>query len=59
MVFLSHSNDPERNVRAVGVGAAGWVRRNELLDRLIYVIRGIARGETWLLPDQTGRCCDC
>lgn len=53
-VFLSHSNDPERIVRAIGVGAAGWVRKDESLDRLIYVIRGVARGETWLPPDQTG-----
>jgi DNA-binding NarL/FixJ family response regulator len=54
MVFLSHSNDPERIVRAVRVGAAGWVRKDESLDRLIDVIRGVARGETWLPPDQTG-----
>jgi DNA-binding NarL/FixJ family response regulator len=54
MVFLSHSNDPERIVRAIGVGAVGWVRKDESLDRLIYVIRGVARGETWLPPDQTG-----
>jgi DNA-binding NarL/FixJ family response regulator len=54
MVFLSHSNDPERIVRAIRVGAVGWVRKDESLDRLIYVIRGVARGETWLPPDQTG-----
>jgi DNA-binding NarL/FixJ family response regulator len=54
MIFLSHSNDPELIVHAIGVGAAGWVRKDESLDRLIYVIRGVARGETWLPPDQTG-----
>jgi DNA-binding NarL/FixJ family response regulator len=54
MVFLSHSSDPESIVRAIGVGAVGWVRKDESLDRLIYVIRGVARGETWLPPDQTG-----
>jgi DNA-binding NarL/FixJ family response regulator len=54
LVFLSHSNDPDRIARAVRVGAAGWVRKDESLDRLIYVIRGVARGETWLPPDQTG-----
>jgi DNA-binding NarL/FixJ family response regulator len=54
VVFLSHSNDPERIVRAVRVGAVGWVRKDESLDRLIYVIRGVTRGETWLPPDQTG-----
>ena len=54
MVFLSHSNDPESIVRAIGVGVVGWVRKDESLDRLIYVIRGVAGGETWLPPDQTG-----
>ena len=54
LVFLSHSNDPERIVRAIRAGAVGWVRKDESLDRLIYVIRGVARGETWLPPDQTG-----
>jgi DNA-binding NarL/FixJ family response regulator len=53
IVFLSHSSDPQRIVRAVRVGAAGWVRKDESLDWLIYVIRGVARGETWLPPDQT------
>jgi DNA-binding NarL/FixJ family response regulator len=54
LVFLSDSNDPERIVRAIRAGAVGWVRKDESLDRLIYVIRGVARGETWLPPDQTG-----
>jgi DNA-binding NarL/FixJ family response regulator len=54
IVFLSHSNDPELIVRAIKVGAVGWVRKDESLDRLIYVIRGAARGETWLPPDQMG-----
>lgn len=54
VIFLGHSNDPEGIVRAIRVGAAGWVRKDESLDRLIYVIRGVARGETWLPPDQTG-----
>jgi DNA-binding NarL/FixJ family response regulator len=54
MIFLSHSNDPERIVRAVRIGAVGWVRKDESLDWLIYVIRGVARGETWLPPDQIG-----
>jgi DNA-binding NarL/FixJ family response regulator len=54
VIFLSHSNDPERIVRGIRAGAAGWVRKDESLARLIYVIRGIARGETWLPPNQTG-----
>jgi DNA-binding NarL/FixJ family response regulator len=54
VIFLSHSTDPEHIVRAIEAGAVGWVRKDESLDRLICVIRGVARGETWLPPDQTG-----
>jgi two-component system NarL family response regulator len=54
VVFLSHSSDPECIVRAIRAGAAGWVRKDESIDGLLYVIRGVARGETWLPPDQTG-----
>lgn len=54
VIFLSHSNSPERIVRGIRVGAVGWVRKGESLDRLIYVIRGVARGETWLPQDRTG-----
>ncbi|HEX6524064.1 MAG TPA: response regulator transcription factor [Streptosporangiaceae bacterium] len=54
VIFLGHSDDPERIVRGIRVGAVGWVRKDESLDRLIRVIRGVARGETWLPPDQIG-----
>lgn len=54
VIFLSHSSEPERIVRGIRAGAAGWVRKDESLDRLLYVIRGVAQGETWLPPDQTG-----
>jgi DNA-binding NarL/FixJ family response regulator len=54
VIFLGYSNDPEHIVRAIRVGAVGWVRKDESLDVLIYVIRGVARGETRLPPDQTG-----
>lgn len=54
VIFLGHSNDPEHIVRGLRVGAVGWVRKDQSLDQLIYVIRGVARGETWLPPDQTG-----
>jgi DNA-binding NarL/FixJ family response regulator len=53
VVILGHSADPASIVRAIRAGAAGWVGRNESLDRLIEVIRGAARGETWLPPGQT------
>jgi DNA-binding NarL/FixJ family response regulator len=55
VVFLGRSSDPERIVRAIRAGAAGWVRKDESLARLIHVIRGVARGETWLPPDQIGK----
>jgi DNA-binding NarL/FixJ family response regulator len=54
VIFLSHSYDPERIVRGLSADATGWVRKDESLDRLIHVIRGVARGETCLPPDQTG-----
>ena len=54
VILLSRFNAPERIVRGIRAGAAGWVRKDEPLSRLIYVIRGVARGETWLPQDQTG-----
>lgn len=54
VIFLSDSNDPARIVRAIRAGAVGWVRKDESLNRLISVIRGIAQGESWLPPDQIG-----
>lgn len=55
VVLLSHSADPARIVRAIRAGAVGWVGKNESLDRLIEVIRGVARNQTWLPPGQTGQ----
>jgi DNA-binding NarL/FixJ family response regulator len=54
VIFLGQSSDAECIVRAIRAGAVGWVGKDESLARLIYVIRGVARGETWLPPDQTG-----
>lgn len=54
IVFLSHASDPRRIARAIAAGAIGWVRKDESLDRLIEVIHGVARGETWLPPGETG-----
>jgi DNA-binding NarL/FixJ family response regulator len=55
VVLLSHSADPARIVRAIRAGVVGWVCKDESLDRLTYVIRGVARSETWLPPGQTGQ----
>jgi DNA-binding NarL/FixJ family response regulator len=54
VVFLSYSSNPGRIARAIATGAIGWVCKDESLHRLIEVIRGAARGETWLPPRQTG-----
>jgi DNA-binding NarL/FixJ family response regulator len=54
IVFLSDFSDPGRIVRAITAGAVGWVGKDEPLDRLIEVIHGAARGETWLPPRETG-----
>jgi DNA-binding NarL/FixJ family response regulator len=48
VIFLSHTSAPGRILRAIEAGAIGWVRKDESLDRLIEVIHGAARGETWL-----------
>ncbi len=55
VILLSRSADAARIVRAISAGAVGWVGKNESLDRLIEVIRGVARNETWLPPGQTGQ----
>jgi DNA-binding NarL/FixJ family response regulator len=54
VVMLSFSAEPDRIVDAVRSGAAAWVRKNESLQYLLQVIRGVARGETWLPPAETG-----
>ncbi len=54
VILLSQPSDPARIIRGVGAGAAGWVRKDESLDRLIEVIYGVARGETWLPTGDTG-----
>jgi DNA-binding NarL/FixJ family response regulator len=55
VVMLSYSAQPERIVDAVRSGAAAWVRKNESLQYLLQVIRGVARGETWLPPAEAGQ----
>lgn len=55
VIILSFSAEPERIVDAVRSGAAAWLGKNEPLQRLLEVIRGVARGETWLPPAAAGR----
>jgi DNA-binding NarL/FixJ family response regulator len=54
IVMLSSSSEPARIVQAIRAGVAAWVRKDESLDHLLRVIRGVARGETWLPPAETG-----
>jgi DNA-binding NarL/FixJ family response regulator len=54
IVMLSAASEPERIVAAVRAGAAAWVRKDESIDHLLSVIRGVARGETWLPPGELG-----
>jgi len=55
VIMLSYSSEPERIVDAVRSGAAAWVGKNESLQHLLTVIRGVVRGETWLPPAAAGR----
>jgi DNA-binding NarL/FixJ family response regulator len=55
VVMLSYSSEAERIVDAIRSGAAAWVRKNESLQHLLQVIRGVGRGETWLPPAEAGR----
>jgi DNA-binding NarL/FixJ family response regulator len=54
IVMLSVASEPERIVAAVHAGAAAWARKDESIDHLLSVIRGVVRGETWLPPSELG-----
>jgi two-component system NarL family response regulator len=54
IVMLSDASEPERIVAAVRAGAVAWVRKDESIDQLLNVIRGVVRGETWLPPRELG-----
>ena len=53
VIMLSFSSEPERIVKALRSGAAAWVRKDESLEYLLRVIRGVAQGESWLPPRET------
>jgi two-component system NarL family response regulator len=54
VVMLSAASQPRRVVAAVRAGAAAWVRKDESVDYLLCVIRGVVRGETWISPRELG-----
>jgi DNA-binding NarL/FixJ family response regulator len=54
VVMVSAVSQPERIVAAVRAGAAAWVRKDESVDHLLRVIRGVVRGDTWVPPRELG-----
>jgi DNA-binding NarL/FixJ family response regulator len=54
VIMLSQTSEPSRIVAAIEAGARGWVRKDESIEHLLRVIRGVAHGETWLPPADTG-----
>jgi two-component system NarL family response regulator len=54
VIVLSFSSEAERIVDAVRAGAVAWVRKDESLEHLLRVFRGVAQGETWLPPAEVG-----
>jgi DNA-binding NarL/FixJ family response regulator len=54
VIMLSHTSEPSRIVAAIEAGARAWVGKNESIEHLLLVLRGVARGETWLPPAETG-----
>jgi two-component system nitrate/nitrite response regulator NarL len=54
VVMLSHSSEPARIIKAVQAGAAAWIRKDESVGHLLEVLRGVARGQTWLPVAEIG-----
>ena len=54
VVMLSAASEAQRVVAAIRAGAVAWVRKDESIDHLLRVIRGVVCGETWLPPTELG-----
>jgi DNA-binding NarL/FixJ family response regulator len=54
VIMLSNSSEPPRIIAAIEAGARAWVRKDSSTEFLLGVLRGVARGETWLPPAETG-----
>jgi DNA-binding NarL/FixJ family response regulator len=54
VVMMSSNSKANRIAEAVRAGAAGWVRKDESLDHLLQVVRGVVAGETWLPRAEMG-----
>lgn len=55
VIMLSESAEPQRIVQAIRAGAAAWVRKDQTMEELLHVLRGVARGEVWLPPAEMGQ----
>ncbi len=54
VIMLSHTSEPSRIIAAIEAGGRAWVRKDESVEHLLRVLRGVAHGETWLPPAETG-----
>jgi DNA-binding NarL/FixJ family response regulator len=54
VIMLSHVSEPHRIIAAIEAGARAWVRKDDSIEYLLRVLRGVVRGETWLPPAVTG-----
>jgi DNA-binding NarL/FixJ family response regulator len=54
VIMLSGSSEPSRIIAAIEAGARAWVRKDSSVEFLLGVLRGVAQGETWLPPAETG-----
>lgn len=54
VIMLSNYSKPEHIVAALRAGASAWVRKDKSFNHLLRVVRGTARGETWLSPAEIG-----
>jgi DNA-binding NarL/FixJ family response regulator len=59
VVTLSYSSEADRIVDAIRSGAAAWVGKNEPLQHLLQVIRGVARGRPGCRRPRSAECCVC
>jgi len=55
VVMLSSTSEPERILEALRAGADAWLCKDESVELLLDVIRGVAQGETRLPPRETGQ----
>ncbi|HTZ26077.1 MAG TPA: response regulator transcription factor [Streptosporangiaceae bacterium] len=54
VVMMSSGSEAARIADAVRAGTAAWVRKDESLNHLLHVMRGVVEGETWLPRAEMG-----